>query len=477
MAEAANNMERIQAALGNEEIANIDLSTVREVPFTDNVVLQANQYAFPNARLTNPNLMVLASIFKNKFIRGAVDANLPKVWLTLAAHISLPDDVDNSFLLIHFEKIRDQMPEHLLALPVEALIPAQAANPDGNVQGNDQNQNQNQPQGQQNPQGQVQPVVAAQHADRLNFLRQRQRALQEPVNDQAPEAEENLPFYTFLAAWCFRLIGKSPQNATNAFQSMLEQFRKFYPGAQVPEIAPDPRTFAEFKSIIDGNVRVKNTWIKATAEFETRNADNHQCSGMVRYLANLPFSFTGMHSYILFIDTLRVIGQTPHWLMIRCAISSTIKPLRAIKRILNDHEKKVVQPNGNPQAYTTYYKYARLMGTQYFPDLQTKNCLSLAYLIACILPNYVNFPEGRSPRNIAVFERIGRPQRRFLEAMAKEIIQEVTTAEGGLASEPARRAMEAVAREDRQNEERVRGNAVRMAELRRAREGAGQGNA
>ncbi|DBA36822.1 TPA_asm: N [Vicia betacytorhabdovirus 1] len=229
--------------------------------------------------------------------------------------------------------------------------------------------------------------------------------------------EREIKFVTTFSAYLLRFIAKGPENITSSWNNFQTNFPKLY-GYAVPLRLKTPSAdwISLLRAFLSNDRKVQFTWIKAIVfaedTFETDNPD----LGLLRYLAILPLSFTGLHAYKLFHDVMRETYQDPKWLLSEMLTPYTRKALLTIANILTNFEST------EQGSKTVGFKYSRLISSDYFPDLQTKQCLPLVYLLAKILEYFKSYQNNTGPTNIAGLATLSPEQTTLFNLVAEKIV-------------------------------------------------------
>ncbi|XP_077224402.1 uncharacterized protein LOC143857795 isoform X2 [Tasmannia lanceolata] len=217
-----------------------------------------------------------------------------------------------------------------------------------------------------------------------------------------------------------RLLVKDPSNVERSFEHMQCRFTNFYSGAKGYRRTIPQGSWQKLKLFLtSSSMKIQVTWVKLIAKAENRLEASNKDAGLLKYLAWLVFSNTGMHAYNFFID-LKTKTNVPYtWLLNAMKMRLTKAALSEIHTIITRYESEP----GNRR--TTYFRYARLLGPQYFTALQTKECKSLVYLEACLLKKYASFGKEQDPMQIVALNALPTWQKNFLNIFAEEIYKAI----------------------------------------------------
>uniref|UniRef100_A0A2N9FGY4 Uncharacterized protein n=1 Tax=Fagus sylvatica TaxID=28930 RepID=A0A2N9FGY4_FAGSY len=124
--------------------------------------------------------------------------------------------------------------------------------------------------------------------------------------------------------------------------------------------------------------------------------------------------YIGMHAYKLFLDLLKADSKlSEEFLLNAMRRPETAKALSTIAEIRRDHESRG----------SNYFKYARLIGPQFFMPLQTKQCPDFVYLEVCLLKKFPTFTENQDPGSIAGLDILCTKLRMSLSRRADAIYE------------------------------------------------------
>ncbi|DBA36814.1 TPA_asm: N [Trifolium betacytorhabdovirus 1] len=211
---------------------------------------------------------------------------------------------------------------------------------------------------------------------------------------------EDKVFYPYLAAYLLKMISKQAANAKSGMDNFFIRFSSFYSRKPPSKKIMSDNWFATVKTLFTSDPKIAITWVKQVVEFEESHEQDTPDVGLVRYLAVLPLSYTGMHAYKLFGD-IKMLSKLSNTVIIHGLTHSlTIPGLQDIVRILRDFEKQM--PDSQVQRkYDPAFKYARILSSQFFVNLQTKSCPALVYVLAELLGKYrINTNPLQNPSNI-----------------------------------------------------------------------------
>ncbi|DBA36664.1 TPA_asm: N [Hepatica betacytorhabdovirus 1] len=259
-----------------------------------------------------------------------------------------------------------------------------------------------------------------------------------------------IKFGCFQSAYLMRMVTKTMQNVQLSWENMRTRFSNFYTANSPANWNPPTDNWLrQFKALISSDRLIIQTWMKCFVAHEMSKAASDPEAGMIRYLATMPFSFAGMHGYKLFFDVKNALKQSNTWLLEEMTCPETVDALQTIHYIICNHAQYPTVQR------TPKYKYARLVGPEYFPKLQTKNSTELVYLLISILQLQKNYTNNvQNPENIVGIESLGAIKKAKLRNAARLIVSSAPNANQQYYSGSMRMAMQQeVAVEGQQNQE------------------------
>ncbi|XP_060212791.1 uncharacterized protein LOC132640284 [Lycium barbarum] len=244
------------------------------------------------------------------------------------------------------------------------------------------------------------------------------------VKTQVLENRESLSpsdrsFGLFIASFLYKAMVKAPENVRNTWEACHRTYSKFFEG-ELPKkwVSPSVEWLENIKNQFSFDRKSTNTAIKIVVRVERdyNEADTPEAE-MIRYLFSLPLSYSGMHAYKLFCDVKDKTKQENEWLLSILLHPLTKNALLEIRAILNNWELR-------PGRTNTAVRYARILGPQYFPALQTKNCLALVYCLAQILLHYESTSEYSDPTKIVGLDKLSDKLKATMKGAAGAIVNE-----------------------------------------------------
>nr|QIK03946.1 nucleocapsid protein [Cytorhabdovirus sp.] len=240
-------------------------------------------------------------------------------------------------------------------------------------------------------------------------------------------SEANIKYATFIGSLLMKMISKDASNVAQSWNTAKARFKGFY----LEEIgyefsAPSLEWLNSMKVFLNHDKRAVKTILKFTVACETTYTDpDSNEAGITRYLFSLPFSYTGMHAYKLFLAVKTASGKKNEYLMNALVHPKTYAALKDIETILRDFESRV------GKVKSPRFRYARIVGPQFFMGLQTKNCPALVYCLVKILNEYSGGTEESQfrPDNIVGIQNLSQSVKTEMSMAAKLIAGTVTEEE------------------------------------------------
>jgi hypothetical protein len=197
---------------------------------------------------------------------------------------------------------------------------------------------------------------------------------------------------------------------------MKTRFKAFYQ-EDAPALNPPTKEWLEsLKAFLSADPLIGWTWIKVIAKAEDSLGVMTPDMGLVRYLATLPLSYSGLHAYKLFLEIKRVSHLGNSWLLKEMVSPMTFPALKEIAHLIKNFEPLTDDKK------SARFKYARLANAAFFQALQTKNCPELVYLEVVLLNKYVSQGQThQDPSKIVGLGRVPDDMRERLANAAKTI--------------------------------------------------------
>ncbi|DBA36724.1 TPA_asm: N [Nitraria betacytorhabdovirus 1] len=391
---------RLKTALGS--IPSPALTTLLSKEYSDADILKNQTYKFSKFVLSTDELTSLSNNFYQDMVNGFSSKHSAKMALLLALNIRKTEDVDSCILKAH----KSTNPKELDIYEIGVT---------------------------RKDKGSSSSETRQEGAEKDDVLNQIDQALsassgQEEVMSEIRASSRNLPFGPFLAAYLMKIIIKQVNNVSLGLSHMKERYLGFYPEMECPNVEITTAALTNLQNKLKFDKYSANTWIFTTADYEYDADATSVDSGVVRYLANLQFSFSAMPAYNLFRELLLKTGGDPADWIVKLWTDSTKGTLLEIHKILSQFESII--ENGATKKKSKYFKYARVIDPQYFLKLQPGQSLCLIYLLARVLNHYQNYSSLSNPDKIAALTKMGERQKEFLRMLADVIIENEGEEEG-----------------------------------------------
>lgn len=179
----------------------------------------------------------------------------------------------------------------------------------------------------------------------------------------------------FVAAYSLRLFIKPAANMDTSWNHMKNRYLGFYQRRDDINIQVPLTAWVSLKSYLSRSQKLITTWVSHVACLENYLDAADDDFELLRYLASLVFGYSNMHRYSLFVHLSKKSKLSPDFFFYALNTDQTADAINQISSILNRYESTI------QEIKPSYFKYARLIGPQYFMSLQTKRCPELIYLL------------------------------------------------------------------------------------------------
>ncbi|DBA36621.1 TPA_asm: N [Corylus betacytorhabdovirus 1] len=410
--------DRIREAFALEGVPQT--SVLVEKPFTNDGFVELDMYQFVNTKLSDSDLYSYGNHLVNQLKGNVANVHIGKLLLSLALNLRDPAKPGSSDLI--FKKFYGSKPTLLQNNDLGFTRPAASSSEPpkaptggsgagGTTTGGGNGER-------TDDAGQSKPSTESSMMSLVNS--------EHKLKNQSGETTTTLTcspsFIPFLAAYLLKSQVKSPENLMLGEEKMRNSFMRFYKEANPLEIGLDKKSIETISERLKADQAIITTWIYVTATHETEAASTEPGSGVVRFLANLPFSFNGMHAYGLFREAVVQFEPNPVELMVKLWMSETDPVLAEIHRIMRTFETLTLK-DGSTKKLPTYFKYARLVNPEYFARLQPARCLGLIYLLVKILKGCVEYSSVADPEKIMVLKKMGKARKEYFDAHIEALME------------------------------------------------------
>ncbi|KAJ0589257.1 putative rhabdovirus nucleoprotein [Helianthus annuus] len=237
------------------------------------------------------------------------------------------------------------------------------------------------------------------------------------VDYYRPLSATDRAFGLFICGFLFKILSKPSQNVVQSWSHAKESYSHFYSSRETPKHWPKPQLswLDCLKNQFCLVKRANQTALRVVNNLEMVYTDVGTVEyALIRYLFVTPLSFTGMHAYKLFCDVKEKTGQETAWLVRQLWCSEFRYELKTIYDISQNWD--LGGPNANP-----VFRYARLLGPQYFPEIQTKSCTNFVYCLARILSRFELPGSNSNPEQIAGLDRINDWMKAKMDGIASNV--------------------------------------------------------
>lgn len=180
-----------------------------------------------------------------------------------------------------------------------------------------------------------------------------------------------------------RLYTKSAVDYTRVEDQLRNRFTNFYDCALPFEnFHPVPEAVNCIKSHINQNETLRNTFYNLV--YAGESVENGK--QLKEFLYRSHISYTGMHSYVLFLKCMGAFEVTNNQLINVLRTPYFAAQLNALEVIFDN----LYSSSDQPEMKRQMWKYARVFNSRFLNQLQTKNCgvftATLAHLYHTIIP-------------------------------------------------------------------------------------------
>ncbi|DBA36639.1 TPA_asm: N [Dryobalanops betacytorhabdovirus 1] len=252
----------------------------------------------------------------------------------------------------------------------------------------------------------------------------RKRAYEAAVNKGGGKDGSSPHYWSFYAAYLMKIFIKTPENVQLGERNMKDRFIGFYPGAGASESSISLQTCGKLSAKVNAYKRFFCTWIGMTAEAEFELDSTSNNAGMIRYLANLQYSYNGMHGYGLFREVLIATKWKTGDALMKLWTQPTEAVIDQIADIFKNFES-IKKGDGTTEKRTTYFKYARAVDPRFFLPLQPSQCLTFIYMCCKILNHFVSHTELSNPMKMVALQKMGKEQKEFLDIFVDVLLSGV----------------------------------------------------
>ncbi|UUC10105.1 nucleocapsid [Soybean blotchy mosaic virus] len=224
----------------------------------------------------------------------------------------------------------------------------------------------------------------------------------------------------FCAAFLLRLLVKNAESVSNAWANLKDRYMSFYQAEMDPNFVSVPSVdkIESLKTKLTASPSISVTWVRLFAELEISLNQRSSSFRMLRYLCFLPLSWAGMHAFKLFANYVTQLRADSYWLLGELMLPETWLGVRSIYNVMTT---LLPQEGEKGKRKIPYYKYARLLDSAFFSELQTSNCVALTYLLAKLTKLECQLPPNADPMNIVLLKNVNDDYQKFLDDMARNI--------------------------------------------------------
>nr|WMD26756.1 nucleocapsid [Aristolochia-associated cytorhabdovirus] len=224
----------------------------------------------------------------------------------------------------------------------------------------------------------------------------------------------------FVSAFLLRLLVKNVTNVTNAWSQMQKRYENFY-NEEIDSVfseCPGEEVLTDLKTKLTSNPAIATTWIISLYSNKSRNAERSLVdTNMLRYLVVLPLQYAGMHAVKLFLTYKNASKCDAIWLLNSLRSPAHNAALKDIYIMLESW----FPVKGDPK--TGMFRFSRLVNPNFFPNVQTRQCPSLVYVLSHCIMEYTLVPGRESLGSIAGMENVSGKIKEQMEEAAKMLYE------------------------------------------------------
>lgn len=245
----------------------------------------------------------------------------------------------------------------------------------------------------------------------------------------------------FCAAFLLRGLVKQTDSIINAWANLGNRYKNFY-GKKMDGGFVEPcskEILDNIKERLNADPILSTTWIAVFNPVEYTANQRTNLYKIVRYLCVIPLAYAGMHAFKLFCNFRSQKKVPAYWLMNELSFPSTSDAIDDIYLIFDSFFPTLEDTSKRTQMF----KYARLMDSAYFANLQSSACIPLIYVLAKLLTDHCVLPEGADPMNIYGVKEVKGDHKKYLDEVADQIMIRVPEVLDEMYSESAAAALKA----------------------------------
>ncbi|DBA36614.1 TPA_asm: N [Chrysanthemum betacytorhabdovirus 1] len=254
---------------------------------------------------------------------------------------------------------------------------------------------------------------------------------------------DEIKFLIYMISFIAKIVSKAEKNIINTWPKAITAYENFYSGCPTSQAirTPTEKWLTVLKNHFHTDIALTRTLVRLVVFLENTLDPASSTAGMIRYLWCMQMAYSGMHAYKMFVSVRSYMGYHNQALLDLLVHPSTNNGLDTICEILCKHERSATNPGA-----TTAFRYARLVGPQYFQHLQTKACPALVYCLVQILKKYEDPNDNFKPESIYGLKGLGSSIKEVMVKAADMIFSEVPKNHAKVYSDVMKRAAEGISR-------------------------------
>ncbi|KAK1366201.1 hypothetical protein POM88_041762 [Heracleum sosnowskyi] len=225
--------------------------------------------------------------------------------------------------------------------------------------------------------------------------------------------------FCYLATSYMRLYTKSAVDYTRVEDQLRNQFTNFYDYALPFEnFHPVPEAVNCIKSHINQDKTLRNTFYNLV--YAGESVENGK--QLKEFLYRSHISYTGMHSYVLFLKCMEAFKVTNNQLINVLRTPYFAAELNALEVIFNNLYGSSEQPEMQRQMW----KYGRVFDSRFLNQLQTKKCAVFTAVLAHLYHSVIPARGNEDARNITKVRELSKDQHRLAKEYARIALTKIS---------------------------------------------------
>ncbi|DBA37207.1 TPA_asm: N [Triticum alphacytorhabdovirus 1] len=277
-------------------------------------------------------------------------------------------------------------------------------------------------------------TIAQAKGESLEKLQAAKEKLEKQLTDETPAdppqgvRTEEAYAYAYLAAYCMRLPGKTPNSWVDKLDVAKRRFTNWYDHTStfLTNFTMTEDAASKLKDALARKQEWVSTWIMWISYNESENKDlNPNTGGMLKYLATQMYSYTALHAYSYIVQIQSESGISFKILLSQLDCPATRSAVKEVANIIRNYEVTEAHPDRK-----TYFRYARVWDAGYFSSLQTSQCKILARVAGRTQQMLSSKADGSDPTGAYALKNMDPKLIESLDAVSDrlfEVIMEAST--------------------------------------------------